>query len=181
MSYKYPGNFARFYDLIYHRLRDGVDNDFFIHEINMIKGRILEVGAGTGKLFTNALNHGADIYGIDISPSMIGILHEKLHPDHHKRISIQNIIDFEFGFKFDLIIAPFHMFMHLLEKKDQIRALNNIYDHLNPEGRFIFDVFVPDLNLLINGIDNQTDFDGEYEPGKTKTGRKTFPGPDYYP
>ena len=29
MTCEYPENFARFYDLIYHRQRDGVDNIFF--------------------------------------------------------------------------------------------------------------------------------------------------------
>ncbi|MCK7528822.1 MAG: hypothetical protein MZV64_70350 [Ignavibacteriales bacterium] len=35
-----------------------------------------------------------------------------------------------------------------------------------PGGRFIFDTFIPDLKQLITGLDNHTDFDGEYEPGK---------------
>lgn len=35
-----------------------------------------------------------------------------------------------------------------------------------PGGRFIFDLYVPNLNLLLNGIRNQTDFEGEYENGK---------------
>ena len=56
--------------------------------------------------------------------------------------------------------------MHLLEKDEQIKALNNVYNHLKPNGRFIFDTFVPDLKQLINGLDNQTDFESEYEPGK---------------
>jgi hypothetical protein len=38
--------------------------------------------------------------------------------------------------------------------------------HLNPNGKFIFDAFVPDLKQLIYGFDNHTDFEGEYEPGK---------------
>jgi hypothetical protein len=56
--------------------------------------------------------------------------------------------------------------MHLTEKSDQLNALNNVYYHLNPRGKFIFDVFVPDLKPLISGLENVVDFDGEYEPGK---------------
>ena len=166
MDQEYRKNFARFYDLIYHQLRDGIDNEFFQKEIWQTKGKILEIGVGTGRLFMNALNHGADIYGLDISQSMIDVLFKKLNRDQYERISLQNIIDFSFDFKFDLIIAPFRVIMHLLEKDDQIRAINNVYKHLNAHGRFIFDAFVPDLNQLTNGIDNQTDFEGEYEPGK---------------
>jgi len=166
MTHEYPENFARFYDLIYHQQRDGVDNEYFQREIKQTKGKILEIGVGTGRLFINALNQGADIYGLDISQSMIDVLYKKLSRDQYKRISLQNILDFNFDFKFDLIIAPFRVIMHLLEKDEQIRALNNVYKHLNTNGRFIFDVFVPDLTQLINGIDNYIDFEGEYDPGR---------------
>jgi SAM-dependent methyltransferase len=166
MDHKYPPAFARFYDTIYHQMRDGVDNEYFMTEIKNSGGKILEVGVGTGRHFTGALNQGADIYGIDISESMLDILFKKLPKDQFFRVSQQNIMDFSFDFKFDLIIAPFRVIMHLLDKEDQIKAINNVFDHLKNNGRFIFDVFIPDLKQLIKGIDNQTDFEGEYEPGK---------------
>lgn len=161
----YPGVFARFYDSIYHGMRDAVDNEYFQREISSVKGKILEIGVGTGRLFKTALDRGADIYGIDISEAMLNVLYGKLTPDQHFRISNQNMIDFSLDIRFDLIMAPFRVLMHLLDKKDQIRALNNIHSHLNPGGRFIFDVFIPDLSLLLNGIRNKVDFDGEYAPG----------------
>jgi SAM-dependent methyltransferase len=166
MEHIYPKNFARFYDVIYHQQRDGVDNEYFLNVIKQTKGKVLEVGVGTGRLFIDALNQNADIYGIDLSPSMIDVLLAKLKEEQRKRVSLQNIIDFSFDFQFDLIIAPFRVMMHLLEKKDQLRAINNVFKHLNDNGRFIFDVFVPDLNHLIKGMNNFTDFEGEYEKGK---------------
>lgn len=166
MTNKYPDFFARFYDVIYHQIRDGVDTDFFLKKIKQSKGKVLEIGVGTGRLFIQALHHGADIYGLDISESMINILKKKLSNDQFERISIQNIIDFRYDHKFDLIIAPFRVFMYLKEKNDQIKALNNIHKHLQSDGRFIFDTFIPDLKQLLNGIKNHTDFEGEYAPGK---------------
>jgi len=147
-------------------MRDSVDNLFFLNRINETGGKVLEVGVGTGRLFFGALNQGADVYGIDISPNMLEVLRKKLTADKQYRVSLQNIIDFKFDFKFDLIIAPFRVFMHLIDKNDQIRALNNVFSHLNNNGNFIFDVFVPDLGQLIHGIKNQVDFEDEYEPGK---------------
>jgi len=166
MTQEYPKCFARFYDLIYHQQRDGVDNDYYLKQVLQTKGKVLEIGVGTGRLFTNALNKGADIYGIDISQPMTDVLFKKLDKNQHYRISLQNIIDFNFNFEFDLIIAPFRVVMHLLNKEDQIKALNNVYNHLKTNGKFIFDAFVPDLSQLITGIDNFTDFEGEYEKGK---------------
>lgn len=166
MIHEYPEIFARFYDLIYNKIRDGVDHDFFLDEIRKTKGRILEAGAGTGRFFLDALNQGADIYGIDISRSMVNVLYGKLDGEQRKRISIQNIINFSYNFRFDLIIAPFRVFMHLIDKKEQIETLNNVFMHLKPGGKFIFDTFVPDLKQLISGFANHTDFEGEYLPGK---------------
>jgi len=165
MTELYPESFARFYDLIYHQMRDGADSDFFIERIRKTKGRILEVGVGTGRLFMKAMESGADIYGIDISSSMLDVLRKKLSPENTTRISLQSIVDFKSDFKYDLIIAPFRVFMHLTEKNDQVDALNNVYDKLNPGGEFIFDTFIPDLKMLINGLENAIDFDDEFEPG----------------
>ena len=166
MIYKYPANFARFYDTIYHQIRDTVDNEYFQNEIKNTSGKVLEIGVGTGRLFINALNQGADIYGLDISEAMLEVLSKKLQKKQYYRISLQNLIDFTFDFKFDVIIAPFRVIMHLLDKEEQIKAINNVYNHLNSNGRFIFDAFIPDLNQLIKGISNQLDFEGEYDRGK---------------
>jgi SAM-dependent methyltransferase len=162
----YPETFARFYDLVYHQVRDLVDIDYFLNEITRTKGKILEVGVGTGRLFMNALDNGADVYGLDISKSMLDVLRKKMKADQHYRISQQNMLDFSFDFKFDLIIAPFRVIMHISEKDDQLRAINNVYRHLKRGGRFIFDTFIPDLNQLLHGLKNSVDFEGEYEPGK---------------
>lgn len=165
MAELYPEIFARFYDLIYHQMRDGADSDFFIDRIRQTKGRILEIGVGTGRLFMKALESGADIYGIDISPAMLDILRGKLPPEYQHRIRLQNIVDFKSDIKYDLVVAPFRVFMHLIEKQHQLNALNNVYDNLNHGGVFIFDTFIPDLKMLISGLDNVVDFDGEFESG----------------
>ncbi|MDY0098946.1 MAG: class I SAM-dependent methyltransferase [Bacteroidales bacterium] len=165
MFNEYPDFFARFYDFIYHHIRDGADNEYYIKRIRNTSGKVLEVGTGTGRLFLEALEGGANIYGIDISPSMLDVLRTKLSEKQQQRISLQNIIDFRFSTKFGLIVAPFRVFMHLTEISDQLSALNNVYDHLKSGGEFIFDTFIPDLKQLIHRLDNFTDFDREYQPG----------------
>lgn len=173
MISKYPESFARFYDTIYHSQRDTVDNQYFRDLALKADGKVLEIGVGTGRLFMNALTGGADIYGLDISESMLDVLYKKLPADQHYRISQQSITDFSFDFRFDLIMAPFRVFMHLPGKDEQILALNNVYRHLGKNGKFVFDTFVPDLNQLLNGFNNFTDFEGEYETGKLLRRRVT--------
>lgn len=166
MTCEYPKIFSRFYDEIYQHLRDGVDNEFFLEHIRNTKGKVLEIGVGTGRFFIDAMKTGADIYGIDISENMLDILKGKLNKDQLHRISKQSIVDFSFDNKFDLIVAPFRVIMHVLDKNDQIDALNNIYEHLKNGGKCIFDTFVPDMKQLISGLNNVTDFEDEYEKGK---------------
>lgn len=166
MESVYPESFARFYDTLYHFHRDTVDNEFFLGEIKKCQGKVLEIGAGTGRFFSAALNSGADIYAIDISRAMLDVLVSKIPADQQFRVSLQDMLSFSFDFSFDLIIAPFRVMMHLIERPDQMMALDNVFNHLNPGGRFIFDTFVPDLKPLINGLDRVTDFDGEYMKGK---------------
>lgn len=163
---EYPAVFARFYDVIYNHVRSGSDHDYFLNKILNAGGPVLEVGVGTGRFFTEALNRGADIDGIDISPEMIKILKQKLSPEEHHRVQIQNICKLKMHRKYQLIIAPFRVFMHLIEVKEQISALNSVYHHLLPGGLFIFDLFVPNLKMIADGVENMNDFSGEYEPGK---------------
>jgi len=162
---QYPDYIARFYDIIYAHLRT-VDHDFFMKELLAAKGPVLEVGVGTGRFFIDALSQGADIYGLDVNGTMLDQLRTKLDPAQHHRVFLQDARSFHLDLRFDLIVAPFRVFSHLLEVKDQLQALDAIFEHLKPGGRFIFDLFVPDLKILQEGIRNETDFDGEYAPGK---------------
>lgn len=162
----YPEYVSRFYDVIYKEVNSGEDVRFYLEQIMKTNGSVLEVGSGTGRLFLKALDQGADIYGLDISQSMLGVLKSKLQPGDHHRLSNQSITDFTLSRKFDLIVAPFRVFMHLLTVEDQLKALNNVGNHLTANGLFIFDVFVPNLKMLTEGVDNAVDYDGEYAPGK---------------
>jgi SAM-dependent methyltransferase len=165
-DYTYPEFFARFYDVIYDHIRNETDHDYFMNKILSAKGPVLEVGVGTGRFFKEALDKGADIYGIDFSPAMIEVLKNKLPLQEHFRVEVKDICEMKSKRKYKLIVAPFRVFMHLLTLENQLKALDNIYDHLTPGGTFIFDLFVPNLKMIAEGVENMNDFTGEYEPGK---------------
>ena len=162
----YPEYLSRFYDVIYDQIRTAHDKDFYMQVISQVKGPVLEIGTGTGRFFSEALNRGADIYGIDVSEHMLSVLKEKIDPREHHRVSLQSAVDFRYDNKFELILAPFRVLSHLLEPEEQIRALNCVAGHLTDTGRFIFDVFIPDPGLIASGLDGVVDFEGEYEAGK---------------
>lgn len=165
MDTLYPSAFARFYDLIYAKLRSDVDTGFFLNKMKEAGGPILEVGVGTGRFFREALKEGIDVYGIDISPAMLDILKTRIEKKDYHRVSQQDIRNFTTGLPFSLVIAPFRVFMHLIETADQLTALNHIYDHLVDGGTFIFDLYIPNPGLLASGMNEVMDFEGEFEPG----------------
>jgi SAM-dependent methyltransferase len=162
----YPDFVVRFYDVIYKQIRSHVDEAYFLEQIAKSRGKVLEIGVGTGRLFSQALKNGADIYGLDINGKMIDKAREKTPPEQHHRLWVQSAVTMQTAHRFALILAPFRVFAHLIDVEDQIRCLNRINEHLEPGGRFIFDLFVPDLKILLNGIPEQVDFEGEYEKGK---------------
>jgi len=162
----YPDCLARFYDVIYDQIRTEHDKAYYLQKIMQTKGRVLEIGTGTGRFFSEALKQGADIYGIDTSEPMLSVLRKKIDSRDHFRVSLQSAVDFSFDRKFDLILAPFRVLSHLLEPEEQLRALNCIARHLSDSGRFVFDVFVPDPGMIAQGLDQSVDFEGEYAPGK---------------
>lgn len=162
----YPSYVARFYDVIYSKVISWEDSEYYLKQVFKTQGPVLELGVGTGRIFVEALKQGADIYGIDVNGSMIEVLKKKIDEKYHYRVKVEDAVYLNLDKRFDLIIAPFRVFSHFLEVKDQFRVLNAVFDHLRPNGQFIFDVFVPNLNLITGGIKELTDFDGEYEKGK---------------
>jgi SAM-dependent methyltransferase len=165
MSAQYPDCVARFYDVIYEKNRIA-DRHFYLRKIRECRGAVMEIGVGTGRLFLESLTAGADIYGIDVSDSMLNILRAQLPRHQHHRIMQGAAEDFQLEKTFALAIMPFRVFSHLLTVDQQLRALNNIGRHLSKNGRLIFDLFIPDIKMLSEGLNDFMDFDGEYEPGK---------------
>jgi len=165
-EYYYNETVTRFYDPVYDKVlsKDGLK--FYHEEIMDIKGAVLEAGVGTGRIFVPALQSGADIYGIDYSEMMLRKLKEKISGKDYNRVSHQDMREFSLDKKFKLVISPFRVFQHLLTINDQLKALNRIYEHLEPGGKLIFDVFNPDLKRLTQDADNIPEFNGEYEQGK---------------
>jgi len=162
----YPDFVARFYDVVYRQVRDAADKSYYVDKLVSCGGPSLEAGVGTGRIFLAALREGADVYGTDNSAEMMALLQGKLEPGHHHRIRQCDLVTMDLGKRFDLIIAPFRLLSHLIDIEDQIKALNTVYDHLTPGGIFIFDLYVPNLKLLLDGLSPTVDFDGEYAPGK---------------
>ncbi|MBL7961582.1 class I SAM-dependent methyltransferase [bacterium] len=162
----YPEFVARFYDVIYDTIRTSVDHDYYLAKMKTSRGPVLEVGVGTGRLFADALKQGVDIYGIDVNQTMLDQLQLRIPASENHRINLADVRDFSLNMKFDLMVAPFRVMSHLLNVEDQLAALRRIKTHLETDGTFIWDVFVPDPVLCSKGLEPTMEFDGFWKEGK---------------
>ena len=166
MSEPYPEFVARFYDVVYAQVRDGVDNAWYLERMAAAGGPVLEIGVGTGRLFVEARRRGIDAWGIDVSPAMIERCRARLEPADRDRVSVADAVHLRADRRFALVCAPFRVLSHVHDTADQLRLLDAVHDCLEPGGAFAFDLYVPSLKLLLEGMPETTDFDGPHAPGR---------------
>jgi SAM-dependent methyltransferase len=166
VSDPYPDFVARFYDPVYARVRDGVDNEYYLSKMSSAGGPVLEIGSGTGRLLREALRRGIDAWGIDASPTMVERCRALLPEDRRETVSVADAVSMRLGRRFALVVAPFRVLSHVSSIEDQLRLLDTVHEHLVPGGAFVFDLYVPNLKLLLEGLPETCDFDGEWAPGR---------------
>jgi len=166
MGQPYPEFVARFYDVVYAQVRDGVDNEFYLSRMAAAGGPVLEIGSGTGRLLREALRRGVDAWGIDVNPSMVERCRTQLPPGTRERVSVADAASMGLGRRFALVAAPFRVLSHVADVEEQLRLLDTVHEHLVHGGTFVFDLYVPNLKLLLEGMPETCDFDGEWSPGR---------------
>ncbi|MBM4047814.1 MAG: class I SAM-dependent methyltransferase [Planctomycetes bacterium] len=142
---------AAFYDHVHRGLRDDVQ--FYVEEARKAGSPVLELGCGTGRVMIPVAEAGIPIVGLDRAPAMLAIARQKvakLSAETQRRIEIieGDMRSFTLGRRFDLITIPFRAFLHLLTSEDQRQALGCIREHLSDDGRLIFNVFDPRLDII---------------------------------
>jgi SAM-dependent methyltransferase len=141
---------ADVYDSVYSYVRD--DIPFYVDEAIAAGGPVLELGCGTGRVTIPIATAGVDITGVDSSPAMLDIARRKadVSPQGKRPQLVEgDMRALDLGRQFQLVIIPFRGFLALMTVEDQMSALSSISSHLAPGGRLVFDVFVPDLDMLV--------------------------------
>ena len=147
---------ADVYDSIYAYVRE--DIPFYVQEASRSGGPVLELGCGTGRVTLPIAQSGIDIVGLDNSDSMLERAREQSSPPRrsawqHGPPYMGDMRELSLGRTFPLIIIPFRSFLALLSVEDQVRCLTGIREHLEPDGRLIFNIFVPDPQMLVEDED----------------------------
>ena len=147
---------AGIYDSVYSHVRD--DIPFYVEEARRAGGPVLELGCGTGRVAIPVAQAGIDIVGVDSSPRMLDVARGKTSglSESSGRVTLVEAdmrdVDLPAG-GFNLVAIPFRSFLSLLSVPDQIQTLDNVRGLLGPGGRLVFNIFVPDLNMLVSAGD----------------------------
>lgn len=110
--------------------------------------RVLELGAGAGRVTVPLARRGLEMTALERSPAM-SLRGQGFATRENVRIEwfAADMRDFDLGRTFPLVIAPFNALMHLYTLPDQDRALERITAHLEPGGMFAFDLYQPRFGL----------------------------------
>lgn len=107
-------------------------------------GRALELGIGTGRVALPLQQRGIEVHGIDASEAMIAQLRVKPGGDQIP-VTLGNFSDVAVDGQFSLIYVVFSTFFVLLTQEEQVRCFENVARHLEPQGYFVIEAYVPDL------------------------------------
>ena len=143
---------ARVYDAIpSHQGRPDVG--FYTQLAGESSGTVLELGSGTGRVLIPIAQSGKAVYGLEESEHMLSKCQEILDGGPQEvrdniRLVQGRMQCFDLEARFSLVICPFNSFLHLLSVEEQLSCLICVHHHLAPDGRFVFDVFEPDIRRM---------------------------------
>jgi ubiquinone/menaquinone biosynthesis C-methylase UbiE len=134
-SYEYYGMMAEFWDLFRGDTSTWDDRYFFLDVVKKYGQPVLDVGCGTGRILLDFMQQGFDIDGVDNSPDMLALLHQKAERLKLKpTVYQQEMHELSLPRKYQTILVPSSSFQLLLNASLPPVTMNRFYEHLLPGG-----------------------------------------------
>jgi SAM-dependent methyltransferase len=138
------------------------DVAYYVEEALHSGGPVLELGVGTGRIAVPIASAGVPVVGVDLSEGMLGVARERAElAGVDLDLRQGDMRDPPVEGTFPLVVIPFRSLLHMETDHDRRAVLRVVAKLLEPNGRFVFDVFAP-------GADDIADTHGrwiEREPG----------------
>ncbi len=145
------GALAHFEDPAYYAqtyARRTADIFHYVELAKHARGPVLEYGIGNGRIAIPMGRAGVSVIGVDHSRPMLRDLARRLKEEPAE---VRERVQARFGDmrrlalrkRFQLVIAPFNVLLHLYTRPDVERFLARVRAHLAPRGRFVMDLSVP--------------------------------------
>jgi SAM-dependent methyltransferase len=113
-------------------------------------GRALEMAIGTGRVAVPLAEAGVDVAGIELCQPMIDQLRTKAGAERIPVVQGSMTTERVEG-TFSLVFLVFNGISNVLTQDEQIAVFENAARHLAPGGRFVIELWVPDLQALPPG------------------------------
>jgi SAM-dependent methyltransferase len=115
-------------------------------------GRVLELAIGTGRVAVPLAERGVQVTGIELSPHMVEQLRTKADEDTIP-VVIGDMATTTVPGEFSLVYLVFNTIANLLTQEEQVACFRNAARHLVPGGRFVIELWVPELRKLPPGAE----------------------------
>lgn len=105
---------------------------------------ILDVGCGTGRVMLHLAQEGHYCVGVDTSPQMLQRARQKvdLLADLKNNVKLVegDIATYQAEQPFQMILLPYHTFMHFQDQSEQLQVLAQLAENLADGGVMVFDL-----------------------------------------
>jgi SAM-dependent methyltransferase len=124
-------------------------------------GPALEFAIGTGRVAIPLRERGVPVTGIELSAPMVQQLRTKVD-DATIPVVMGDMATATAPGKFTLVYLVFNTISNLMTQAEQVACFRNAARHLGPGGRFVIELWVPELRALAPGKLGTV---GNVEPG----------------
>ena len=141
---------APWYDLDFGAVREDVT---MLMELISPGERVLELGAGTGRIAVPLALNGCQVTAVDSSEAMLSVGRERMEDvgvcvmegDMRRPLCGAGADRSEADSKgqFDVVVIGLSTFQHLLRRQDQMQVLATVSQHLHSGGRLVIDWTAP--------------------------------------
>ena len=113
-------------------------------------GAALEFGIGTGRVAIPLSQRGVEVHGIDISEDMVRELRKKPGSESID-VTVGDFATTAVPGTFVLVYLVYNALSNLTTQAEQVACFRNAARHLEPGGRVVVEMFVPDLRRFPPG------------------------------
>lgn len=124
-------------------------------------GRALEFAIGTGRVAVPLAHRGVPVTGVELSQAMIDQLRTKVD-ESTIPVVVGDMATATADGEFTLVYLVFNTISNLMTQEQQVTCFHNAARHLARRGRFVIELWVPELRVLPPG---QTATVFESQPG----------------
>ena len=108
------------------------------------RGKVLELGCGTGRVQLSLIAQGLEVVGVDRSAPMLARLrHDAAERGLSAPVALADARRLPFDDQFEVVIAPFSMIVYAVEVEDVRLVFEAACSALKPNGLLVVDAFIP--------------------------------------